>query len=220
MVREAERAMAKMKVWPAKESEVPLEDVFQAEPEPDVDPSQIEALKKAGVEVAWIDGSKNLPPGFSVNYNVPTNAGLDQLRGLPRVASVTLGDTNNVGKKISITDAGLENLKGMDDLVTLAISGSSKVTDVGLEHLEGLTSLKYLSINSSQITDAGLEHLTGLTNLRTLAFFNSEQLTDAGLKHIEGLPNLKNLTFVKTQVTDAAVDELSQSLPQCRITKF
>ena len=35
-----------------------------------------------------------------------------------------------------VTDAGLNNLKGMKQLHTLSLTGCSQVTDAGLEHLK------------------------------------------------------------------------------------
>jgi len=64
-----------------------------------------------------------------------------------------------------VTDAGLEHLKGLTRLQTLALSECMKVTDAGLERLKGLTQLQTLVLTRTQVTDAGLEHLKGLTQL-------------------------------------------------------
>jgi hypothetical protein len=43
-----------------------------------------------------------------------------------------------------------------------------KVTDAGLENLKGLTQLRWLLLGDMAISDAGLEHLKGLTQLQLL----------------------------------------------------
>jgi len=37
-----------------------------------------------------------------------------------------------------VTDAGLEHLKGLTNLLSLTLNGCYEVTDAGLEHLKGL----------------------------------------------------------------------------------
>ena len=45
---------------------------------------------------------------------------------------------------------------------------NTQITDAGLEHLKGLTNLVCVYLRYTQVTDAGLEHLKGLTNLTNL----------------------------------------------------
>ena len=44
--------------------------------------------------------------------------------------------------------------------------GDTTVTDAGLEHLKGLPHLQNLDLAYTQVTDAGLEHLKALSKLR------------------------------------------------------
>ena len=106
----------------------------------------------------------------------------------------------------SITDAGLEHLKGLTELESLYIA-SPHVTDAGLEHLKGLTELKRLEVLRPPVTDAGLEHLKGLTELKLLAL-GSRQFTDAGLQHLKGLTELESLYIGSPYVTDAGLEHL------------
>ena len=122
------------------------------------------------------------------------------------VASVEL-----YGSKV--TDAGLEQLRGMTQLVDLNLHGAD-VTDTGLEHLKRLTRLEVLSLCGTKVTDAGLEHLKGLTQLFFLAL-EGDRITDAGLEHLKGLTQLRQLNLGGTQVTDAGLDRL-KGLAQLR----
>ena len=57
-----------------------------------------------------------------------------------------------------MTDAGLEHLKGLSQLLALHLDGT-QVTDAGLEHLKGLTQLQVLNLGNTQVTDAGVKDL-------------------------------------------------------------
>ena len=56
-----------------------------------------------------------------------------------------------------VTDAGLEQLKGVTGLEALALG--AKVTDAGLEHLKGLTELTFLQLFGTKVTDNGVDKL-------------------------------------------------------------
>jgi hypothetical protein len=115
------------------------------------------------------------------------------------VAVVNLADT-------SVTDAGLEHLKGLRQLRML-ILGSTQVTDAGLEHLDGLNRLQVLYLMNTQVTDAGLKHLNGLSQLQEFVLSNT-RVTDAGLEHLEGLSQLRQLVLGCPRVTDAGLEHL------------
>jgi hypothetical protein len=114
-----------------------------------------------------------------------------------------------------VTDAGLQHLKGLNQLQLLGLSGT-KVTDAGLEYLTGLTQLQSLGLSGTKVTDAGLENLKGLTQLQELDL-SYVQVTDAGLEHLKGLKQLQWLDLRDTNVTDAGVKKLQQALPNCVI---
>ena len=57
-----------------------------------------------------------------------------------------------------VTDAGLEYLKGMNELQSLGLA-FTKVTDAGLEHLKGLKSLQSLELPYTNVTDEGVKKL-------------------------------------------------------------
>ncbi len=116
----------------------------------------------------------------------------------------------------SITDAGLENLRGLKQLQHLSFWGNSELSDADLQHLEGLNQLRELWLNSTPISDNGLEHLKGLNELRTLAL-EFTGVTDKGLESLKWLHQLRTLFLLHTNVTDAGVAKLQQALPKCAI---
>ncbi len=142
---------------------------------------------------------------------------------------------------IEVTDAGLEHLKELTQLLVLVLE-NTQITDAGLEHVKVLTNLQGLDLSKTQITDAGLEHVKRLSNLRTLLLRNTEitdaglehlkeltwlerlslnttKVTDAGLEHLKGLTNLQGLHLFDTKVTDEGVKKLQQALPGCKILR-
>lgn len=116
-----------------------------------------------------------------------------------------------------ITDAVLEPLKDVSDLVWLNLRGT-KVTDEGLAHLANLKSLKRLHLEKTEITDEGLKHLAGLENLEYLNLYETK-ITDSGLEHLSGLKNLKKLYVWQTGVTKEGADKLIASIPGLYINR-
>ena len=102
----------------------------------------------------------------------------------------------------TVSDAGMDHLKGLTALHTLDLAGT-QVSDAGLEHLKGLTALQTLDLSDTKVSDAGLEHLKGLTALQTLDLFGTE-VSDAGLEHLRGLTALQTLDLRHTKVSTTA----------------
>ena len=96
--------------------------------------------------------------------------------------------------------------------------GMSRVTDAGLENLRGLTELRWLHLSDAAITDAGLEHLSGLTRLETLNLENTK-VTDTGLEQLKGLTQLQRVDLTGTKVSDEGVKKLQEALPNCEIVR-
>lgn len=116
-----------------------------------------------------------------------------------------------------VTDAALEPLKEVSELVWLNLRGT-KVTDEGLKHLAGLKSLKRLHLEKTEITDEGLKQLAALENLEYLNLYETK-VTDAGLEHLGGLKNLKKLYVWQTGVTKEGADKLLASVPELYINR-
>jgi len=65
------------------------------------------------------------------------------------------------------------------------------VSDADLEQLKGLTSLTYLDLSGTKVTDAGLKHLKGLSSLQTL-YLAGTKVTHVGADRLKkALPNLE-----------------------------
>ncbi len=68
---------------------------------------------------------------------------------------------------------------------------AAKVTDEGLKELAGLENLQTLFLAGTAITDAGLKELAKLKNLTTLVL-RSTKVTNNGVKELQkALPNCK-----------------------------
>jgi len=114
-------------------------------------------------------------------------------------------------QKCALTDAGLERLRGLTNLVELDLFGT-RITDAGLEDLPVLTQLKTLVLTNTAVTDASLARLQGLTRLESLSL-DGTQVTDSGLVHVPSLKNLRVLLLSWTHVTDAGLVHL-ENLPR------
>jgi uncharacterized protein YjbI with pentapeptide repeats len=115
----------------------------------------------------------------------------------------------------TVTDAGLEHLKGLTQLQELSLT-DTKVSGAGLEHLKELTNLQRLDLMHTEVTDAGLEGLKELTNLKGLNLWGTK-VTDAGLERLRGLTKLQWLNLLGTAVTADGVRQFQQALPNCKI---
>jgi hypothetical protein len=87
--------------------------------------------------------------------------------------------------RTDITDAGLEHLKALRQLIGLTLS-ETQVTDASLVHLKTLTRLAFLHLDGTRVTDVGLAHLTVLNQLYRLSL-DDTPVTDAGLEHLRQL---------------------------------
>lgn len=67
-------------------------------------------------------------------------------------------------RRVTITDAGLSNLRALTSLTSLTVSGDG-ITDAGCQDLSQLQDLTYLTLTDTKITDAGVRELSGLTEL-------------------------------------------------------
>lgn len=167
-------------------------------------------LRNTKVTDAGVAQLKDLPrlKSLDLRDTQATDAGFAPLKGLIRLESLDLRGTR-------VTDAVLAHMQELTQLKWLDLSGT-QVTDAGLTHLKGLTRLELLALDNSRISDTGLEHLKGLTAIETL-HLNGTQLTDAGLKHLKRLTRLKLLVLDNTQVTRAGAADLRLALPACAI---
>jgi hypothetical protein len=152
-----------------------------------------------------------------------TDDDLAHLKSFPNLRSLDLPSHSTV------TDAGLENLQEIAQLVELNVNwtkvtpaGVFKVTrrmmqrlevagvnfgDDDLAMLKSMPFLRILSLRATRVTDKGLEHLKSLDQLRSLSLM-STGVGDAGLAHLEPLTALEDLDLDRTAITDAGLAHL------------
>jgi len=138
------------------------------------------------------------------------NDGMAHLKSMTRLSSLYLDNTK-------VGDAGLAYLKKLTNLRILHVH--KHVTDIGLVHLKGLNNLVGLALNENKgVTDDGLEALKAVTSLAHL-HLDGTQVSDAGLFRLKGLTNLRNLSLSNTNVTENGAARLRISLPDCNISR-
>jgi Leucine-rich repeat (LRR) protein len=136
--------------------------------------------------------------------------------GLKHVGSLREFQKLDLEGQQKITDAGIENLKGLN-IISLNL-GKTQVTDAGLKSVTEMTRLLELILDETKITDSQLDSLTKLTHLSVLNLQGS-QVTDAGVKKLTGLSALRSINLRGTKVTDAGVEELKSSHPGLRVRR-
>ena len=119
-------------------------------------------------------------------------------------------------KQTEITDAGLEQLKGLMRLESLHLN-ETEVTDAGLEQIKELKSLESLDLRQTQVTDTGLKHLKAMSRLEELDL-DQTHVTDNGLENLKGLKSLTYLYLHNSQTTEEGRAMLRKALPNCQIT--
>ena len=130
-----------------------------------------------------------------------------------------------------VTDAGMENIKGLRQLGRVEIS-MTKITDKGVLCLTAVPSLRKLQLFTNEnltsamwvnlqclpqltdfdadtipITDEGLEVLSHLHDLRKLSL-GQTGLTDDGVKRLKPLAQLESLELTGSNLTDAGMEQL------------
>ena len=165
----------------------------------------VEAIERLGGEIRFVGWRWGTT---TVKFN--TEFGHDEascLAELPHLV-LSLDHTNT-------TDAGLENLKGLNNIVWVSLN-HTHISDAGLRHISDLTNLESLCLDGTGVTDAGLKFLVGLSDLSLLTLDNT-QVTDAGLEHLHSMSNLKNVSIVATRVSPEGWNILHERLPDCMI---
>jgi RNA polymerase sigma factor (sigma-70 family) len=184
----------------------------------EIDPKVSESWKKAGAILGWYgrnefgygqffeEKPKDLVclPAFGLPRFDP---GVIAKLPAPAVPFALALRTEGIAE-LEITDAGLKELVGLENLQSLDVH-SSKVTDAGLRELAALKSLQTLDVAGAQVTDVGVKELAGVKSLKNLRLSGARKVTDAGVKALVALENLQTLDLERTHVTDAGLKDLA-----------
>src|SRR5262249_5004361 len=138
----------------------------------------------------------------------------------------------------SVTDAGLKELKGCNNLHTLNLLRTQALTDKGLGVLleigllhtlvqasgEGgkrpanIDEIRTLDLTFTDVTDAGLNQLKTCPNLQLLNL-SFTKITDEGMRQLKECKSLQLLYLESTEVTDEGQQELQAALPNLTIAR-
>jgi hypothetical protein len=146
--------------------------------------SQCDGVTDAGL--AHLRGLERLE-SLSLDETQVTDEGLGLVRSFPRLRTLNLGQLKQ------LTDAGLAHVAVLSGLQKLFLPGCVSITDVGLEHLRGLVEMHTLDLGATAVTDAGLKWLGGMGRLEFLYLVGLVGVTDEGLGHLEGRTSLRKL---------------------------
>jgi hypothetical protein len=182
-----------------------------------------------------------------------TNSGItdENLKFVASLANVEYlslaNDTYGTGERIPgrpqnhITDAGLETIRGLRQLLRIQLGGTdvtdecvkhllemphlkciylegTHVTGNGMAQLSALKDLGILELNGCSISADGYKELSRLTNLISLGLNNSG-MTDADLDELNTLSQLGILRLRKNNVSNEAVTRFSEAHPKCIIDR-
>jgi hypothetical protein len=116
---------------------------------------------------------------------------------------------------VNITDEGLENIAGLQELQSLNLDGT-RITDNGLRTLRTLPRLSQLSLVRTEITDKGLENLKSLKGLQVLSL-TFTAISDDGLETLSELQSLSTLYLGGTKMSTKGVERLRRALPNTHV---
>ena len=144
----------------------------------DLDRRAAEAMLSCGSVTIRVKGEERaVEPG----KDLPTEAF--------QLTHVRLGDQPGF-----LTDAGLEPLEGLTELIEFSLGKGPRVTDSASLIYGNLPRLEALWLDGTCLTGAGLAHLDGLPAPGAWPA-RGTGVTDAGLEHIEHLPLLRLLAL-------------------------
>jgi hypothetical protein len=139
----------------------------------------------------------------------------------------------NLANRPELTDAQLEPLEHVSNLIEVKVDHDSQISDAGIAHFGSQINLQSLCLERTRITDAGLAivkrfphlvllglggtnltdealtHLEGLKELRTLWLGQGPRVTDAGLVHLQNLTALRELQLWEAPVKGSGLKHLA-----------
>jgi hypothetical protein len=118
--------------------------------------------------------------------------------------ALTQADAPGLDASGQMTDAMLSDLRRVEHIVRLDLSGSKAVTDAGIRVLAGLPRLRHLGLGGTAITDRALDVLRTLPSLETVSLWGTA-VTDAGMDALRTCDALRCVDLGGTRTGDAAV---------------
>ena len=113
-----------------------------------------------------------------------------------------------------ITDAGMEKIRGLENVVDLNLASVERITDVSIAYIRNWKKLERLNLRGTDITDTSLQYIGGLTSLKSLDI-SYTQITNNGMEYLASLGNLEELRVGGNKVTGAGLRVL-RTLPRLR----
>ena len=135
----------------------------------------------------------------------PTFASRDWVLVLHRLEQASTAGLDAAGQ---MTDAMLTDVRRIEHLERLDLSGSKSVTDEGVAALAGLRKLRHLDLGGTAITDRALSVLRTFPALESISLWGT-QVTDAGMDGLRPCDTLRSVHLGGTRVGDAAVRALA-----------
>ncbi len=121
------------------------------------------------------------------------------IRLVPRSQSPTDGlILRTMSAPAKCTDATLEQLAPVANLIVEAELARTKVTDKGMPAIAGFSNLRLLDLSNTGVTSAGTKELMKLGKLESLNLTQTK-VTHSGIEPLQNKPGLKRLYFFEAQ---------------------
>lgn len=117
--------------------------------------------------------------------------------------------------RTSVTDKGLEALRGLEHVCALALV-DARIGDSGFRDISTMKSLRSLHLYDIRIGDCGWESLSRVQELRELRLAKIA-ISDQGIVSLLKLRGLENLSLIECDISDDAAVKLQQAMSQCEI---
>lgn len=124
--------------------------------------------------------------------NVASKSSVEKLDRLTNLHSLAFSEVRE-------PDEFLKSVNQLKQLTRLEVSSVNKsnLTDAGLAELEGLDNIEWLCLTGGRVTDAGMHVIPSLTRLQGLHLYR----TDIGIDSIDDLLELKDLKYLDVRGT-------------------
>jgi Leucine-rich repeat (LRR) protein len=149
--------------------------------------------------------SRSRVTGVRMDLSWVTDGDVAALASLPNLESLDLAFT-------LITDAGVEQLRGLKGVKRLNLQSAELLTDTAISHIRGWSGLRSLNLRGTDITDTSMEHIGSLAALTSLDV-SYTQITNNGMEFLATLNQLEELSVGGNKVSGPGLHIL-KSLPR------